>query len=190
MLDSKVAVKSSIGKPWWVLKERKGVKLKPFSSQNTSLDILLNNYKNLHGTKQKEFFRAAISEDVLMRANKNSFVLENPHALEIIEKSYGRKYVEEAVKNHMAFRPPIERFSEGTEILKNIGKYLSEGDKERLMKEVLNFIISEEELKTFQSVLPESEYNEALKKFQTSHKKPINRTAERLKCLKRWLSIP
>ena len=132
-LNSKVAVKDSSGKSWWVLKEQKGVKFKSFSSKDISLDILLNNYQSLDGTRQQEFFRASISEDILSRANKNSFVFENPHALEIIEKSYGRKYVEEAVKNHMASRPLIERFSDGIEILKNIGKYLSKADRKRIV---------------------------------------------------------
>ena len=196
MLDPKVAVKSSIGKPWWVLKNQKGVQFKPFSSQEISLDILLNNYQSLDGTKQQEFFRASISKDVLMRANKNSFVLENPHALEIIEKSYGRKYVEEAVKNHIASRPPIARFSEGTEILKNIGKYLSEEDRKRIADITKNLPPkniqeSADFLKYAKDVLSDADINtinEALKKFQPSSMGVGNRMIERLKCLRKQLS--
>ena len=130
-LNPKVAVKNNSRDPWWVLKSREGIKFKPFSSQRVSLDTLANSYHNLLGKPQGNFFKTSIREDILRRAQTDSFVLESPF-VEILEEEYGREYVQETIKSHIASRPPIKTLSEGTKILKNTGEYLSISDRKRI----------------------------------------------------------
>ena len=63
------------------------------------------------------------------------------------------------------------------------------------MERILAVIISEEELKKLENHLSDSEYRKALKQVRakmrkSSDGKVSNRMAERLKCLKEWLSKP
>ena len=70
-LNPRIAVKNTLENPWWVLKEQKGIKFTPFSSQRINLDTLVKNYNNLRGEVQREFFKDAIREDILRRAEKS-----------------------------------------------------------------------------------------------------------------------
>ena len=287
---ARVAVKDIVtGKrSWWALKKQEGVRFKPFSGRGINLNTLTKGYNNLQRDAQREFFINSVREDILKRAETNSFIFESPF-VKIVEEVHGREYVKDAVNRHITSRPSIETFAEGVKIFQNVGEYLSEAnqnrivnkalphirnsldagsflqinaghlsdeaimkivnktvpkfylvnaaadflersksflpknyittivkntlkhfkttqeitdflertgaylsksDRNRLMKQALSFINSEGELKAFQKILPEEEYNETLKKFQNSQKNMVNRTTERLRCLKRWLSIP
>lgn len=130
-LNPRIAVKYS-GHPWWVLKGQEGVKFKPFSSREISLDTLGKAYDEILDQPQKSFFKDAIKKDVLKRAKKNSFVLESPF-VDIVEEAYGRQYVQEAVKSHIASRPAFRALSDGIGVLNNAGKYLSRTNKKRII---------------------------------------------------------
>ena len=133
-LDPKVAVRDLASDTWWALKGQGDIKFKPFNSQKIDLDTLTTNYDKIKGKAQREFFKSAISKDILRRAKKDSLVFESPF-VEIVEEAYGRKYVEKSIRNHIASRPPVKTFSEGTKILKNVGRYLSKTEVSKIATE-------------------------------------------------------
>ena len=133
-LDPKVAVKDRASKTWWALKGQGDIKFKPFNSQKIDMDTLTTNYDKIKGEAQREFFKSAISKDILRRAKKDSLVFESSF-VKIVEEAYGRKYVEKRIRNHIASRLPVKTFSEGIKILKNVGKYLSKTEVSKIANE-------------------------------------------------------
>ena len=134
-----------------------------------------------------------LSDEGIMRiVNKNKAVPEFYSAsatADFIERSKSflpKNHITEIVKNTLKY---FQTKEEVVDFLERAGAYLSKSDRNEIMKKAFFFITSEEELKAFQDILPESEYNEALKKFQTSPKRMVNRMTERLRCLKRQLSF-
>ena len=117
---------------------------------------------------------------------KFSYVSSAAQFIERSEFFLPKKYISEIVKDSL---PSFENTEEVVNFLKRTGVHLSKPDREMLMEKALNFINSEEQLKAFQSVLPDSEYQAALKQFQNSSKGVGGRMSERLKCLRRQLQL-
>ena len=145
IFNPKVAVKDTRGSGWWVLKAKKRVKFKPFSSQEISLSVLSEAYEKIEREKQKAFFKSSVREDVLSRAETNSFVLESPF-VEILEEEQGHNYVKDAVNRHITSRPPIRTAGEGMEIFLHAGKYLSEHERTKIKRKITNLPIENAEV--------------------------------------------
>ena len=141
----KVGVKDTRESGWWVLKAKEGVKFKPFSSQATGLSTLSEAYEKIEKEKQKAFFKSSVKEDILKRAETNSFVLESPF-VEILEEEHGHKYVKDAVNRHMASRPPIRTAGEGMEIFLHAGKYLSKHERTKIRGKITTLPIENAEV--------------------------------------------
>ena len=172
--------------PWWILKAREGVQFKPFSSRGISLRDLEKAYDKI-GQKGKDFFKNSIREDILSRAEKSADVYASS-LVEIVEETYGRAYVAEAIEpyiQHIEF----QNAGNGIRWLKNAGKYLSEPHKRAIIQNTLPLITSEEELEIFKNYLSNSEYEEALRRFQIRAQNSFGEKASnriRLTCLKVW----
>ena len=145
IFNPKVAVKDTRESGWWVLKAKEGVKFKPFSSQATGLSTLSEAYEKIEKEKQKAFFKSSVKEDILKRAETNSFVLESPF-VEILEEEHGHKYVEDAVNRHMASRSLIRTAGEGMEIFLHAGKYLSEHERTKIRGKITTLPIETAEV--------------------------------------------
>ena len=132
--NSQIAIKYSLTKDRWVLKGRKGVRFKPFSSEDMSLDILEQNYRKLHHNRQV-FFRTAIRADILNRQQRGDPAILSSPFIEIIKEAHGGNYVSAAlydVINSPDFR--IETMRDAIRWLENAGSYLSVQDKRKLAK--------------------------------------------------------
>ena len=106
---------------------------------------------------------------------------------------HSKQYLSELDKQRIvdiAKKIPPKHWQDTIHLLHYARGFLSETDREILMKQAFGVINSEKQLKAFQNFLPESEYQAALRKFQTSSKGAVSSRTERLKCLRLQLAIP
>ena len=134
-LNPGVAIRINRETSWWVLKKQEGIKFKPFSSREMSLDAL-EKYSSLKG-EQKELVKDSIKENILSRAAKDADVFRSP-VVEIVEEARGREHVEDMVNRYSRHSKTLE---ESIKWFKHAGQYLSEPNKKRILDNTpLNFI--------------------------------------------------
>ena len=149
LLDSRfnlqIAIKySSAGYDKWVLKGQKGVRFKPFSSEDMSLYTLEENYRNLSFDRQR-FLEDSIRKDILSREQRDSAILSSPF-IGLIEEALGIVYVSTAIYdaiNSPDFR--LETMGDAVRWLKNIRRYLSVQEEEKLAKAAKDLPIKDTE---------------------------------------------
>ena len=147
-------------------------------NSDQSRDFLWSHGKYLlDGTVMKVLKKAVL---------KFSYVSSAAQFIERSESFLPKKYISEIVKDSL---PSFENTEEVVNFLKRTGVHLSKPDREMLMEKALDFVNSEKELKAFKNVLPDSEYQAALKQFQNASKRVGGRMTERLKCLRRQLQL-
>ena len=139
-LNPRVAVKFTEDHytDWWVLKEKKGVKFKPFSSKELDFKTLEEAYVLMKDGKP--FFTSAIKKDVLNRAEKSSEVFTSP-LIEIVEKEKGRPYVQKAINRHRTTLTNTDKLDEINGWLKYARQYLSRDDIKNLISKSKSFPI-------------------------------------------------
>ena len=142
-LNPQIAIKySSVGYDKWVLKGRRGMKFKPFSSEDISLHTLEESYRELPWDR-RSFFEASIREDILNREQRDPTVLGGPF-VKIIEEALGRVYVSTAIDaaiNSVDFR--LETMGDAVGWLINVKRYLSDQSLEKLARETKDLPIND-----------------------------------------------
>ena len=130
-LNPGVAVKYT--DKWWVLKGRKGVKFSPFFGNGLSLRNLEESYIRMD-ERQKGFFKNAVKDTILKRADRDISVFFGPF-VEIMETERGRIYVKQKIADHPVHL--IKTVREGTNRLKYTGKYLNDSSKRNIAEHIL-----------------------------------------------------
>ena len=138
-LDLQIAIQySSTGYDKWVLKGYKGMKFKPFSSRELSLEVLENYYDDLYG-ERKDFFRAAIKSDILNRINSGVSVFGSPF-MDILAEAEGKASVKHSLSAFIS-SVTFKTIEEVTRWLRNGNEYLSDHNKKMVAKKALNLLI-------------------------------------------------
>ena len=186
--NSQIAIKYSPAGDRWVLKGRKGVRFKPFSSEDMSLDTLEQNYHKLHYDRQV-FFKTAIRVDILNREQRGDPAILSSPFIKIVEEARGIAYVSAAIYNVINspdFR--IETMQDALRWLKNTRGYLSVQDERKLAKAAKDLPVnSTEEAIVFLTLAKKHLSAAEIRKIVL--RTPTQSDIE-VKLLQSWLSFP
>ena len=171
-LDLQMAIKySRTGHDKWVLKGQKGIKFKPFSSRDLSLEVLEEYYDNLSGEK-KAYFKAAIRDDILNRVlTKGESVYGSPF-VDILAEELSQFIVSNTL-NVLNNITEFETVTEITRWIRNGEQYLFDYNKRELALKALYlpFNSMEEAVDFFQVAKPylhRSDIDRGIKKIPIS----------------------
>ena len=189
-LEPKVMLRDTVSSTWYVLKDNKGVNLKPFSPRELSLDTLEFVYMFKNGTpggktfdkiskEKRENIINFVKKEILRRAEKSPGILKG-----FIK--YPAKKGVEFLSSAANFSPDVRvaimdnilshitTVKEGMFLLAEEGKVFSESEKSQIAKKVVK---TTKELETFSEFLDKKSYKEIKKTIR----------AARLNCLKKQL---